>query len=184
VGRYRLRDLVNVPTLISLARLPLAATFPFVREHVVGSLVVLGVAAVTDVVDGWIARRFDLATPTGAVVDGMTDKLFAGAVLATLVLTGAMPATDLALLGSRELGELPLVMWLAVSPAARRRKVEDRANLIGKAATVLQFAAVVATIVRSDARTLFVWLTAIVGAAAAASCWRRSIFARPARGGT
>jgi len=181
VGRYRARDLVNAPTLVSWLRLPLAAAYPFVRESVAGSLVVLGLAAATDVVDGFIARRFGLATPTGAVVDGVTDKTFAATVLGTLVVTGVMPWTDLLLLGSREVGELPLVAWLAVSHAARRRKVEDRANVFGKAATVMQFAAIVATITRSDARVPLLWVTAAVGAAAAVSYWRRALAA--GRGG-
>lgn len=177
MGRYRLQDLFNAPTLISLVRLPLAAAFPFVRESVPGSLVVLGLAGASDVVDGWIARRFALATPTGAVVDGVTDKLFAATILVTLVWTRAMPLADLALLGSREIGELPLVVWLALSPAARRRKVDDRANVFGKVATALQFATIVSTIVRSDLRQAMLWSTAIVGAAAAASYWRRALTA-------
>jgi phosphatidylglycerophosphate synthase len=177
VGGYRARDLVNAPTLVSLLRLPLAAAFPFVRHDVGASLVVLLLAAGTDVVDGWIARRFGLATPTGAVVDGVTDKAFAATVLATLVITGIMPATDILLLGAREIGELPLVVWLALSPAARRRKVDDRANVFGKAAAVLQFSAIVATIVGSEWRTALVWITAAVGAAAALSYWRRTLAA-------
>jgi len=184
VGSYRARDLVNAPSLVSWLRIPLAVAFPFVRYSVSGSLVVLGLAAATDVIDGGIARRFGLATPTGAVVDGVTDKTFAATVLGTLVLTGVMPWTDLFLLGSREVGELPLVAWLAVSPAARRRRVEDRANLFGKAATVVQFAAIVATITRSEARAPLLWLTAAIGAAAAVSYWRRTLAAvRRDRGG-
>lgn len=175
MGRYRARDLVNVPTLVSWLRLPLAAAFPFVRESVGGSLVVLGLAAGTDVVDGFIARRFDLATPTGAVIDGVTDKVFAAAVLGTLVAAGILRPTDLLLLGSRELGELPLLVWLAVSPAARRRKVEERANALGKAATTLQFATIVATIMGSEAQKPMLFVTAAVGAAAAASYWRRAL---------
>jgi phosphatidylglycerophosphate synthase len=160
---------------VSLLRLPLAATFPCVRESAAASLVVLGLAAGSDVLDGWLARRLDLATPTGAVVDGVTDKAFAAVVLMTLVASGAMPASDLLLLGSRELGELPLVAWLALSPAARRRKVDDRANAFGKAATVLQFAAIGATLARSDARPALLWITGAVGAAAAASYWWRTV---------
>lgn len=177
MGRYRLEDLFNAPTLISLARIPLAAAFPFVRESVPQSLLVLGLAGVSDVVDGWIARRYALTTPTGAVVDGITDKLFAATVLVTLVWARAMPLSDLALLGSREIGELPLVVWLALSPAARRRKMDDRANVFGKAATALQFATVVSTMVGSDLRTPMLWSTAIVGGAAAVSYWRRALVA-------
>lgn len=178
MGRYRARDLVNAPTLVSLLRFPLAALFPFVHESAPASLAVLAAAGLTDVLDGAIARRFGLATPTGAVVDGVSDKVFAFAVLATLVTKGVLTPLDVALLGTREIGELPLVVWLAVSPEARKRKVDDRANLLGKAATVLQFAAIALAITGSHFKAPLVVATVVVGAAAAASYWRRALLAR------
>lgn len=178
MGRYRARDLVNAPTLVSLLRFPLAALFPFVHESAPTSLVVLAAAGLTDVIDGAIARRFGLATPTGAVVDGVSDKVFAFTVLATLVAKGVLSPLDVVLLGTREIGELPLVVWLAVSPEARRRKVDDRANLLGKAATVLQFGAIALAIMSSRFVSALVVATVVVGAAAAASYWRRALLAR------
>lgn len=175
MGRYRAKDLVNAPTLLSLMRVPLAAVFPLTVEAPAMSLTVLGAAALTDVLDGYVARKFELATPTGAVVDGITDKLFVGAVLVTLLVTGRMAPVDLVLLGTREIFELPLVLWLSLSPSARRRKVEDRANVFGKAATTLQFAVVVATIANHPLRTAGLWLAAAVGVAAAASYWARAL---------
>lgn len=160
---------------MSWLRLPLAAAFPLVRDRPVLSLVVLAAAGLTDVVDGFIARRWRLATPTGAVVDGVTDKLFVGVVLATLLATGRLDVVEVLVLGTRELGELPLVLWLALSPEARTRKVDDRANVFGKAATTLQFAVVVLTLVGSPHRALGLWLAGMVGAAAALSYWVRAL---------
>jgi CDP-diacylglycerol--glycerol-3-phosphate 3-phosphatidyltransferase/cardiolipin synthase len=174
VGKYRAADLVNAPTLLSLARLPLAVLFPFTLERPALSIAVLGAAAASDVLDGFIARRFELATATGAVVDGVTDKLFAAVVLASLVLGGRLALADVALLGAREIVELPFIAWLALSAAARRSKIDERANVIGKAATTLQFAAVFLVLIRSDLRTWAVWATAVVGAAAGMSYWARA----------
>ena len=64
---YRARDLLLVPGLLSLARVPLACVFPFVIGWPLIALAVLLVAGFTDVADGWYARRFDQATSTGAV---------------------------------------------------------------------------------------------------------------------
>jgi cardiolipin synthase len=176
VGSYAARDLLNAPTLISLTRLPLAAAFTQTLSSTALSLLVLGAAAFSDVLDGFVARRFDLATPTGAVVDGLTDKAFAATVLVTLVLAGRLMAVDVALLGTRELVELPLVGWLALSPAARSwRKIDNRANVLGKAATILQFATVAAVIGRHDVHLTGLVLTATVGAAAGVSYWRRAL---------
>jgi len=177
MGRYRAKDMVNVPTLVSWLRLPLGATFPFVYQDVTLSLVVLALAGGTDVLDGWIARRFGLATPAGAVIDGVTDKAFVAMVLGTLVYTHIMPWTDVLLLATREIGELPLLFWVAVSHQARRRKVEDRANLFGKLATVLQFATIVAAILRTPLRGPLIMCTVVMGALAALSYWRRTLTA-------
>jgi cardiolipin synthase (CMP-forming) len=178
VGRYRARDLVNAPTLLSLARVPLAAAFPFFVGRPWVCLAILGAAALTDVLDGFIARRFGLSTPTGAVVDGITDKLFVGTVLVALLVSQHLSPRDVALLGTRELGELPLVLWVALSPAARGRKVDDRANAVGKAATTLQFATIVATLVRSELFAAALYATAITGAAAALTYWMRALRAK------
>lgn len=175
MGRYRGRDLVNAPTLISWLRIPLAAAFPLAHERPGASLAILAAAGLTDVVDGFIARRYRLATPTGAVVDGITDKLFVGVVLATLLATGRLTVFEILLLGTRELGELPLVVWLALSHDARRRKVDDKANVFGKAATTLQFAVVVTTLLGSPLQRLGLWLAAMMGGAAALSYWMRAV---------
>ncbi len=175
MGRYRSRDLINAPTLVSWLRVPLAVAFPFSHRSPGLSLVILALAAMTDVVDGWIARRFRLATPTGAVVDGITDKLFVGSVLATLLATARLSLSEVLLLGTRELGELPLVLWLALSHDARRRKVDDKANAFGKAATTLQFGVVVLTLLGSPDKSIGVWTAAMVGFAAALSYWMRAL---------
>ncbi len=183
VGKYRARDLVNGPTLVSWLRVPLAALFPFSVGHPWASVCVLGAAGLSDVLDGWLARRSSLATPAGAVVDGVTDKLFAGAVLATLVARGDLSLAEVALLGAREVGELPLVLWVLASPAARRRKLDDRANLLGKFATTLQFVTVFAVLVgAARARQIGLWSTAVVGLAAATSYWARALSARRREG--
>lgn len=179
MGRYRGRDLINGPTLVSWLRVPLAALFPLVFAAPWASAVVLAIAGLSDVVDGWLARRFALATPAGAVVDGVTDKLFAGVVLATLLARGGVSYGEVALLGARELGELPLLLWVLASSDARRRKLDDRANVLGKLATTLQFATVFAIVLgEARVRSAGLWATAIVGLAAAGSYWARALGAQ------
>ena len=48
----------------------------------------LVLAAVSDVLDGYIARRGGQVTPTGAALDPITDKLFVLTIAITLVVTG------------------------------------------------------------------------------------------------
>ncbi len=173
--KYHARHLLYVPNLLSAARIPLAAVFPFVATRPALALVVLGAAALTDVLDGWLARRLGQATPTGALVDGVADKVLALSVLLSLVAYGLMAAPLALLLATREIGELPLALHVLSRRAPRLADVDRRANALGKLATALELATVVAVIARARDVTLLVALTAAVGAVAAISYWRREI---------
>jgi cardiolipin synthase len=77
---------VNLPNLLSLARLALVPVFPFVyfsplphaRLWAAG---VYALASATDVLDGILARRLHMITRLGRVIDPMADKLMAATVV-------------------------------------------------------------------------------------------------------
>ncbi|MEZ4302925.1 MAG: CDP-alcohol phosphatidyltransferase family protein, partial [Polyangiaceae bacterium] len=180
MGLFRARDLLLPPSLLSLARLPLAAAFPFVHGRPWLAFAVLVTAGFSDVLDGWWARRHHQATSTGALVDPITDKIFVLTVVITLVVAGDLDLVSVLLLSTRELGELPLVLWLSIDRAARtKRKDHPRANLPGKLATALQFAAVTAALFHLSWTPVLVYTTAVAGAVAAAVYWAREL--RPVR---
>jgi cardiolipin synthase len=162
--------------LISFTRLPLAAAFVIVAEQPTWAFVVLLAGGLSDVVDGWWARRFDQATATGAVIDGVTDKLFALAVVTGLLLYYELSLLGVLALAARELFELPLVIWWAFHRAQRKAKAEDpRANWIGKLATVVQFTAVVAIVMHLTWATGALVACGIVGTVAALVYWKREL---------
>jgi phosphatidylglycerophosphate synthase len=174
---YSARDVVRVPGLLSLARLPLAVAFPFVYRNSTHAIAILALAALSDVLDGWYARVFHQQTFTGAVLDGFMDKVLAVAVLLTLVLGGELSAVEAVVLSTREVGEVLLVaVALAVLP--RRAAAAHPANAIGKLATVLQFVTVVLVLLRRGPRRLFVLATGISGAAAAVAYGIRELQVR------
>lgn len=176
MGHYRAKDAFGVPGLLSLLRVPLAVAFPFAVTRPSWALLVLALAGGSDVLDGWFARKFDQATPTGAALDPITDKIFVTSVVFTLFAHGWLSLAGVVLLSVRELGELPLVMWFAVSRAARRaRATEAKANIPGKMATVLQFTSVSIAIMRGPFIEVALIVTAIAGALAAISYWAREL---------
>ncbi len=179
---YHARHLLYVPNLLSAARVPLAIVFPFVANRPAWALAVLAAAAVTDVLDGWLARRLGLATPMGALVDGVADKVLAASVLLSLVAYGLLAAPLALLLATREIGELPLALHVLASRSPRLADVDRRANVLGKLATALEVATVVAIVAGARDVVLLVALTAAVGAMAAISYWRREIRASRAEG--
>ena len=64
--------------------------------------IVFGLAAITDWLDGYIARKRGLVSLTGKFLDPLADKLLVLAVLITLIPEGRMPAWIVILLVSRE----------------------------------------------------------------------------------
>ncbi|MDI1434221.1 CDP-alcohol phosphatidyltransferase family protein [Polyangium sorediatum] len=176
MSQYRLADLGLLPNVLSALRLPLAAVFPFVVDDVRAALAVLFAAALTDVLDGWLARRRGQLTAVGAVVDPIADKVFAVTVVVTLLYTRRMPAwAPLALL-SREILEAPLLAWVLMSPRFRgARRAGAQANVPGKLATCVQFVAVVTAITAPHLVEGALVASACVGTLAGVSYWTREI---------
>jgi CDP-diacylglycerol--glycerol-3-phosphate 3-phosphatidyltransferase/cardiolipin synthase len=176
MGLYRARDLLLLPSLVSFTRVPLAVAFPFVVGRPAAALAVLMAAGLSDVLDGWLARARSEATPTGAAIDPVTDKIFVLTVAITLLVVDKLTLLDVLLLSTREIGEAPLVVWLGASSRARQRRSEHpRANLPGKLATTLQFATVVTVLFDWQHHSVMILLTALAGVVAAASYWWRSV---------
>jgi cardiolipin synthase (CMP-forming) len=182
---YRVRDALLAPGLLSLARIPLAVAFPWVAGRKRAALAVLAMAGVTDVLDGWVARRFDQATPIGAAIDPIADKLFVGAVVVSLLARRQLGTPALIALTARELGEIPLVAWRALRHDVTAAR-QPRSNTLGKVATTLQFASTAMAIAAAGlprrsktARLLrgLIVASGVVGVASAASYWSQEIVA-------
>lgn len=175
-GYYRFRDIVSVPGLLSLVRVPLALAFVFVVDWTPWALAVLALAGLSDVLDGYAARRLGQVTPTGAALDPVTDKVFVLAVAVTLIESEHLTIASVLLLSTRELLELPLVVWFALSAEARSARAEKpSANAFGKLATALQFVAVCSALLGLPVTELSIGATALMGVLAALSYWKRAL---------
>jgi phosphatidylglycerophosphate synthase len=125
-----------LPNLLSWCRLLLGLVFPLVPES--WWLTLVAAAALSDLLDGQISRRFHATSETGRLLDPIADKLFVISVLATLAGHGVVAIWQLALIGARDLAVLAGAGWILV----RRGWGSVRAmrpSLAGKAATAAQF---------------------------------------------
>ncbi len=175
VAEYRIRDRSVIPNLLSASRIPLAIAFPLASSDQQLAIGILGLAGLTDVLDGWAARKLGQTTPLGALIDGIADKAFAASVLGTLVATGKLSPVAALLLATRELAELPLALRVLMSKRARLTELDRRANRLGKIATVLEFATAFAVVARAPGQSTLLAATAVCGAIAGASYWAREI---------
>ena len=74
----------TVPNILTILRLLLVGVFLYLflwAENYVAAVVVYCVAAVTDVVDGYIARHYNQITDFGKVMDPLADKLLVSAAM-------------------------------------------------------------------------------------------------------
>ncbi len=128
--------LFSLPNALSLVRLALGLSFPWIPPHWHLAAVVL--AALSDLADGAISRRFRLCSTAGRILDPVADKVFVLSVAGTLVLAGSLQPWEVVLLALRDVGGLLRTSWGLVRsgwPGARRLSPTP----LGKATTVMQF---------------------------------------------
>ncbi len=133
---------MNLPTWITLSRL-LAVPFCLYglqQPGLVmrwGVLVVFLLAAATDWLDGYLARRLNQVTELGKFLDPLVDKFLVLAPLLALVELGQVPAWGVFLILARELA---IAGW-RVNPTLQSGSIPG-ANLWGKLKTVVQIGAI------------------------------------------
>lgn len=130
--------------VVSLSRLVLAAGF-IVTRGAIARLAIIAVAGLTDLLDGWLARRRGVTTSFGAVLDPAADRAFVVVVIGTLIADGVLTWAQTAVLLSRDIVTTVGVVAARTLPALRRLRLEARFS--GKVVTVLQFATLIAAVV-------------------------------------
>lgn len=132
---------------------------------------IFAVGALTDVLDGWIARRWGMGSAFGAFLDPVADKL--AVTIALFLVVQAHPTVWLALLSAiivgREITISALREWMAEIGARGAVAVA----WIGKTKTVVQMVAIIALLLGPalpplPAQALGEWLLAL---AAALTLW-------------
>lgn len=127
---------MNVPNILTLFRLLLIPVFVIiffssVPHSLLYSIFVFLLAGFTDILDGYIARKFDLITKWGTVLDPLADKLMLTAVLTCLVIAALAPLWVLIIITTKE-----LLMIIAGIILYRKNSVIP-SNSFGKISTCL-----------------------------------------------
>lgn len=135
-------DFLNIPNLLSLFRLILVPVFTYEflsAENFVLAGILLLVSGITDCLDGFIARNFNMITDLGKVLDPLADKL-----------TQVMTVFCLAVKGIRSMWVLfavlvikDLLMLIGGITIYRKKEFVVSSNWGGKAATIVFYVAVI-----------------------------------------
>jgi CDP-diacylglycerol--glycerol-3-phosphate 3-phosphatidyltransferase len=128
----------QIPNALTIGRILLIPVYVWLITTCDGgrswpAAIVFGVAGVTDQVDGYLARRWQVESPFGKIADPLADRLMIDAAVILLVHADRLPWLAL-LIPARDL------VALAGTPILMGRGYEFRVNLLGKAATWLLYA--------------------------------------------
>lgn len=165
---------------LTLVRVPLAALLWLRPGDRLFLVVLMAVAALTDIVDGAVARRLDPSVRKdpnnpGAWLDPLADKIFVASLVALVLVFHTPPLTLALLLLVREVMLLPIIVLWALYWRPRGRRVDFRAVWAGKLTTVLQFLAVGAMLFAPAALVALAPLAAIFGALSVILVARREL---------
>jgi CDP-diacylglycerol--glycerol-3-phosphate 3-phosphatidyltransferase len=135
----------NLPNILTLIRILMIPVFvvvfylPWEGKHFAAATI-FAIAAATDWLDGYLARKLDQFTPFGAFLDPVADKLIVSAALLVLlqVHATAVFAFPALVIVSREIVVSALREWMA--ELGQRTSVA--VSYLGKVKTVLQMVAI------------------------------------------
>ena len=130
--------LKNLPNLVTVARMlmtPLAVMM-IISQRFLPAFLIFILAGVSDAIDGFIAKNFDLRTELGAYLDPLADKALLISIYVSLAIYAGLPAWIAVTVVSRDVMILfaVLVSWLLDKP------VEIRPVWVSKLNTVAQIA--------------------------------------------
>jgi len=124
-----------LPNIISSSRVLLAAAFVAAGDAN-ARLGLVGIAGLTDFLDGWVARKGRWTSRLGALIDPIADRVFVLVAVLTFVYIGALSWFGLFVMLSRDVmtaigfSVARVIPWL--------RAVEFKARMSGKIVTTLQ----------------------------------------------
>lgn len=129
-------DIFLIPNLMSLSRI----VFIFVPAYLISTqqpgyriwaLIAVLIGIATDILDGTIARRFDMSSDLGRILDPLADKICTGILVITLYLYSDFPLWAVLLIVARDVSVLVFSLI-----AIRKTELIIPSNIVGKFAAL------------------------------------------------
>jgi CDP-diacylglycerol--glycerol-3-phosphate 3-phosphatidyltransferase len=149
--------LAQLPNALTVARFALVPVFVVLLAtadggHSWAAGIVFAVAAVTDQVDGWLARRWRVESEFGKYADPLADRLMIDAAVILLFIADRLPWAALVLIVARD------ALLLAGARFAMPRGYEFSVSFLGKLATWVLYAGVAFVIVTPAGTRWPLWI--------------------------
>ena len=145
-----LKNVPNALTIVRFLLIPIILYFIFTGNYLLG-FVFFTISGLTDILDGTIARKFNLISNFGKLMDPLADKLTQISVLASLVIKNIIPIWILIIVIVKE-----LVMIIGAS-FLYGKDVVVYSKWFGKLATVLFYIAIVISLINKQFDLTGIW---------------------------
>lgn len=128
----------HVPNILSSIRIFLVPVFAIVffsdnADAHYYALAIFVIAGLTDMLDGFIARHYNLISKVGTVLDPLADKLMQMTALVCLTIAGLLPLWLMSLIIAKELAMIGAGIYMYF----RKKRTVIPSNWFGKSATIL-----------------------------------------------
>jgi cardiolipin synthase len=127
---------MSIPNLITLARILLVPVlvWAIISGEMRLAFLLFLAAGISDAVDGFLAKRFGMATELGAYLDPLADKVLIVSIYVALGITGALPAWLVILVVSRDIMIVGAVIlsWLVDRPVAMKPLLVSKLNTVAQ----------------------------------------------------
>ncbi|CAM4371209.1 CDP-alcohol phosphatidyltransferase family protein [Paenibacillus alkaliterrae] len=145
---------MNLPNLLTTLRFVLIPVYitVFVKGHMIPAFLIMVAAGITDVLDGYIARRNGQVTTIGMMLDPLADKLMLITVIVSLLISGHISWAAAAVMFLRDLSMIAGGLYFHF-----RGKKTVPANWMGKLTTVLFYAAIMLIFFEAPHAHSYLW---------------------------
>ena len=129
----------NIPNILTIIRFIFTSV---VNNDYLVALIIFTISAITDILDGYIARKYNYITDLGKLIDPLADKLTQVSLLLSLSILKILPWWIFAIVFIKE-----CVMVISASLLYKRKDVVVYSKWYGKLATVLFYLAIVVSLI-------------------------------------
>lgn len=145
-----LKHIPNILTIIRFLLIPIILIYIFTGNYIL-ALIVFTISALTDIADGFIARKFNLVSNFGKLMDPLADKLTQIATLTSLVIIHIIPIWILIIVISKEF------IMICGASFLYGKDVVVYSKWYGKLSTVLLYIAIVFSLLVKQFELTGIW---------------------------
>ena len=146
-----LKHIPNILTIIRFLLIPIILIYIFTGNYIL-ALIVFTISALTDIADGFIARKFNLVSNFGKLMDPLADKLTQIATLTSLVIKNIIPIWILIIVISKEF------IMICGASFLYGKDVVVYSKWYGKLSTVLLYIAIVFSLLTKQFELTGIWV--------------------------